>query len=126
MKNWGDCKDQQVLPVFAKLSHLALLGKSEVPLLTDALIVRRQARQAENLYHEDCNQLPIPQADESAMAWKTVLHSVSYAGVWPGQTRLSLEAFLERAQSLGYDGVMLMAKRPHLSLLDMDGPARRR
>jgi sugar phosphate isomerase/epimerase len=60
------------------------------------------------------------------MAWKTVLHSVSYAGVWPGQARLSLEAFLEKARRLGYDGVMLMAKRPHLSLLDADASVRAR
>jgi sugar phosphate isomerase/epimerase len=52
------------------------------------------------------------------MLIKTALHSVSYAGVWAGQARLSLEAFLERAGRLGYDAVMLMAKRPHLSVLD--------
>lgn len=52
-----------------------------------------------------------------------VLHSVSYAGVWPGQARLSLDDFLARARSLGYDGVMLMAKRPHLSALDFDDAA---
>ncbi|MSR60642.1 MAG: sugar phosphate isomerase/epimerase [Planctomycetaceae bacterium] len=63
---------------------------------------------------------------EPFMRWKTALHSVSYAGVWPGQTRLSLEAFLEKAKALGYDGVMLMAKRPHLSVLDYDEAARRR
>src|SRR5437899_3210864 len=63
---------------------------------------------------------------ECPMPWKTTLHSVSYAGVWPGQTRLTLEAFLEKAKALGYDGVMLMAKRPHLSLLDADAAARRR
>src|SRR5262245_21637943 len=60
------------------------------------------------------------------MTWKMVLHSVSYAGVWPGQTRLTLDTFLEKAGSLGYDSVMLMAKRPHLSLLDADVPFRRR
>jgi len=59
------------------------------------------------------------------MSFKTALHSVSYAGVWPGQTRLSLEAFLERAKSLGFDAVMLMAKRPHLSVLDGDAAARK-
>jgi sugar phosphate isomerase/epimerase len=53
-----------------------------------------------------------------------VLHSVSYAGVWPGQARLALEDFLDRAAGLGFSGVMLMAKRPHLSLLDY-GPAER-
>lgn len=54
------------------------------------------------------------------MAFKTALHSVSYAGVWTGQTKLALLDFLTRAKSLGYEGVMLMAKRPHLSVLDHD------
>ena len=57
---------------------------------------------------------------------KTALHSVSYAGVWPGQARLSLDDFLQRARALGFDAVMLMAKRPHLSPLDHDRAARRR
>jgi sugar phosphate isomerase/epimerase len=57
---------------------------------------------------------------------KTALHSVSYAGVWPGQARLGLDDFLVRAKALGFDAVMLMAKRPHLSLLDHDTDARRR
>jgi sugar phosphate isomerase/epimerase len=46
-----------------------------------------------------------------------LLHSVSYAGFW-GQASLGLDAFIDKAASLGYDGVMLMAKRPHLSVLD--------
>src|SRR5919201_351062 len=54
------------------------------------------------------------------------LHSVSYAGFWPGQARLSLEAVLDKAARCGYKGVMIVAKRPHASLLDMDGEARRR
>jgi sugar phosphate isomerase/epimerase len=58
------------------------------------------------------------------MSWKPALHSVSYAGFW-GQASLSLEQFLERAHALGYGAVMLMAKRPHLSVLDC-GPAERR
>ncbi len=57
---------------------------------------------------------------------KTALHSVSYAGVWPGQARLALPAFLERAKALGFDAVMLMAKRPHLSVLDFGQTERRR
>jgi len=60
------------------------------------------------------------------MRWKNVLHSVSYAGVWPGQARLTLDAFLEKTAALGFDGVMLMAKRPHLALLDFDTAARKR
>ncbi len=47
-----------------------------------------------------------------------VLHSVSYAGVWPGQARLGLDEFLGKAAELGFPAVMLMDKRPHLSVLD--------
>src|ERR1039457_7126693 len=46
-----------------------------------------------------------------------LLHSVSYAGFW-GQAFLSLDQFVDKAADLGFDGVMLMAKRPHLSVLD--------
>ena len=60
------------------------------------------------------------------MSLKTALHSVSYAGLWPGQVRLSLEAFLEKARALGFEAVMLMTKRPHLSVLDYDADGRRR
>src|SRR5688572_22097372 len=60
------------------------------------------------------------------MRWKTALHSVSYAGVWPGQARLTLDDFLARARSLGFDAVMLMAKRPHLSLLDYAADGRKK
>lgn len=55
-----------------------------------------------------------------------ILHSVSYAGVWPGQTRLTLDEFLAKAAELGFRGVMLMAKRPHLSVLDYPRDARLR
>ncbi|HLJ53858.1 MAG TPA: sugar phosphate isomerase/epimerase family protein [Chthonomonadaceae bacterium] len=51
--------------------------------------------------------------------WKLGLHSVSYAGVWDGQVALPLEQFVDHAADLGYQGVMLMAKRGHASLLDM-------
>jgi sugar phosphate isomerase/epimerase len=57
---------------------------------------------------------------------KTALHSVSYAGVWPGQAQLGLDDFLRRAKDLGFEAVMLMAKRPHLSVLDYDSEACRR
>ena len=46
-----------------------------------------------------------------------ILHSVSYSGSW-GQHSLPVEAFIDKAAELGFDGVMLMAKRPHLSVLD--------
>jgi len=54
-----------------------------------------------------------------------LLHSVSYSGTW-GHEALPLEKFVDKAAELGYDGVMLMAKRPHLSILDWDGDARLR
>ncbi|MGC9319285.1 MAG: sugar phosphate isomerase/epimerase family protein [Armatimonadota bacterium] len=48
---------------------------------------------------------------------KPVLFSVSYAGLW-GQDSLGLEEFIRHASELGYAGVELMGKRPHLSPLD--------
>jgi len=42
---------------------------------------------------------------------------VSYAGFW-GQAYLPVDQFIDKAAELGYDGVMLMAKRPHVSVLD--------
>src|SRR3989304_830247 len=57
---------------------------------------------------------------------RLALHSVSYAGVWPGQVTLPPEAVLDKAARFGYEGVVLMAKRPHLSVLDADREARRR
>jgi sugar phosphate isomerase/epimerase len=47
------------------------------------------------------------------------LFSISYAGLW-GQDSLPLDDFIGKAASLGYDGVMLAGKRPHLSVLDTD------
>jgi sugar phosphate isomerase/epimerase len=52
-----------------------------------------------------------------------LLHSVSYSGSW-GQAALSVEQFVDKAGALGFDGTMLMAKRPHLSLLDFDAARR--
>src|SRR5210317_527942 len=55
---------------------------------------------------------------------KTCLHSIGYSGLWRGQAKLTVDEFLVKAKELGYDGVMLMAKRPHLSLVDYDKEAR--
>jgi len=57
------------------------------------------------------------------MIGTVILHSVSYSGFW-GQAFLTLEQFIDKAAELGFEGVMLMAKRPHLSLLDY-GPGER-
>ena len=48
---------------------------------------------------------------------RTALFTVSFAGLW-GQDRLTLEASIDLAADLGYDGVEIMGKRPHLSVLD--------
>ena len=57
---------------------------------------------------------------------KTCLHSIGYAGLWRGQALLTVDEFLLKAKELGYDGVIIMAKRPHLSPLDYDKEARAR
>ncbi len=44
---------------------------------------------------------------------KTCLFSVSYAGLW-GQDRLRLEDFIPKAAALGYTGIEIMCKKPHL------------
>lgn len=46
------------------------------------------------------------------------LFTVSFAGLW-GQDRLDLESCLDCAAELGFDGVEIMGKRPHLSPLDV-------
>src|SRR3984893_17902342 len=51
------------------------------------------------------------------MSFTSLLHSVSYSGSW-GQPALTLDQFVDKAADLGFDGVMLGAKRPHLSVLD--------
>ena len=48
---------------------------------------------------------------------RTALFTVSFAGLW-GQDRLTLDESIDVAADLGYDGVEIMGKRPHLSVLD--------
>jgi sugar phosphate isomerase/epimerase len=57
---------------------------------------------------------------------KTCLHSISYMGAWRGQATLTVDEFLVKAKELGFDGVMLAAKRPHVSVLDYDDAARKK
>ena len=57
--------------------------------------------------------------------WRHALHSVSYSGSW-GQAALPPDGFLDRARELGFDGVMLMAKRPHFAPLDLNTRERQR
>jgi sugar phosphate isomerase/epimerase len=57
---------------------------------------------------------------------KTCLHSVGYSAAWRGQALLTVDEFLLKAKELGFDGVMLGAKRPHVSLIDYDDAARQK
>jgi sugar phosphate isomerase/epimerase len=52
-----------------------------------------------------------------------LLHSISYGGLW-GQAFLPVDQFVAKAAELGFGGVMLAAKRPHVSPLDY-GPKER-
>jgi len=56
---------------------------------------------------------------ESGRFMQPCLFSVSYAGLW-GQSQPTLDQFIDKAATLGFNSVMLMAKRPHLSPLDID------
>ena len=66
----------------------------------------------------------LPTGNPADFRVKTCLHSIGYAGLWRGQDKLTTDEFLVKAKELGYDGVMLMAKRPHLSPIDYDKEAR--
>ena len=59
------------------------------------------------------------------MPFLPVLFSVGYSGSW-GQAKLSLDEFVDKAAALGFRGVMLGGKRPHLNPLDFDTEARKR
>ena len=68
----------------------------------------------------------LPSGDPKDFHIKPCLHSIGYAGFWRGQAQLTLDEFLVKAKSLGFDAVMVMAKRPHLSPLDYDDAARKK
>jgi sugar phosphate isomerase/epimerase len=68
----------------------------------------------------------VPTGNPADFKLKTCLHSIGYSGLWRGQAVLTVDEFLVKAKELGYDGVMLMAKAPHLSLLEYDKEARER
>jgi sugar phosphate isomerase/epimerase len=67
-----------------------------------------------------------PSGDPRDFRVKTCLHSVSYMGIWRGQATLTVDEFLVKAKELGFDGVMLAAKKPHVSLIDYDDAARQK
>lgn len=67
----------------------------------------------------------LPSGNPEDFQIKPCLHSIGYAGFWRGQARLTTDEFLVKAKELGFDAVMIMAKRPHLSPLDYDEQARK-
>jgi sugar phosphate isomerase/epimerase len=67
-----------------------------------------------------------PSGNPADFKVKTCLHSVSYMGIWRGQATLTVDEFLLKAKELGFDGVMIAAKKPHLSLIDYDDNARQK
>jgi len=73
-----------------------------------------------------CNSFSqmIPTGSAADFKLKPCLHSVSYMGVWRGQATLTVDEFLLKAKELGFDAVMLAAKRPHVSPVDYDDNAR--
>jgi len=72
------------------------------------------------------NGQKVPTGNPGDFKVKTCLHSVSYMGIWRGQATLPVDEFLLKAKELGFDGVMLAAKRPHVSLIDYDDAARQK
>jgi len=58
-------------------------------------------------------------------AMKPILFSVSYAGYW-GQAALDLPDFIRKAAVLGYTGVQLAGKRPHIAPADIKDEELRR
>src|SRR4030042_2040036 len=67
-----------------------------------------------------------PTGDPKDCKVKTCLHSVMCVGAWRGQATLTVDEFLLKAKELGFDGVMLAAKRPHVSPVDYDEAARQK
>ena len=51
---------------------------------------------------------------------KISLHSVSYAGIFYRGEPLSIEDIIAKLSDLGYDGVELMARRPHADPMDLE------
>ncbi len=66
----------------------------------------------------------LPSGEPGDFRVRPCLHSIGYAGVWRGQAQLGVDEFLLKAKELGFESVMIMAKRPHLSPLDYDAGAR--
>lgn len=85
---------------------------------------KKEQERIKSLPEQATNNQKTPTGNPADFKIKTCLHSVSYAGFWRGQERLTVDKFLVKAKELGYEGVMLVAKRPHVSPHDYDKAAR--
>ncbi len=75
---------------------------------------------------EVLNFIKTPTGNSKDFKVRTCLHSVSYSGLWRGQAFLTVDEFITKASSLGFDGVELGTKRPHASIIDYDDSARKK
>ena len=53
---------------------------------------------------------PLPTGNARDFKVKTCLHSISYSGLWRGQSFLSVDDFLVKAKELGYENLDYTAK----------------
>jgi len=60
------------------------------------------------------------------VGFRIALHSVSYAGFFYNGPPLTLEEIIKRARMYGYEGIELMAKRPHALPCDLTAKDRKR
>lgn len=72
------------------------------------------------------NSIKTPTGNSKDFKVRTCLHSVSYSGLWRGQAFLTVDEFITKASTLGFDGVELGTKRPHASIIDYDDSARKK
>src|SRR5579872_255253 len=82
--------------------------------------VGERVRRCALITPQECTTL----AGVNSSRYTPVLHSVSYAGAWPGHSTLGVDDFLRKAVELGFSSVALVGKRPHVSPLDYDCAAR--
>lgn len=59
------------------------------------------------------------------MTWNIGLHTVTYAGFFYDGPAIPLKELFPKLAKMGYEGVFLMAKRPHANTMDLDKKARK-
>ena len=54
------------------------------------------------LFSVELNAQKTPTGNPADFKVKTCLHSISYSGLWRGQSFLTVDQFLDKAKSLGF------------------------